>query len=179
MSGKMELKGGAQHVKEMSGGALQVSSKSTRLQARQNHAIALLIAGGTQLEVSQAVGIDDRTLRRWLATDQEFQAQLNAAVAHLRDELITRTVTHLAPQALDVLERGVEAQHGPENFRDQLQAVKEINRVVFPQGQVTKVQVQTQSYFITPTQEELEESAIRVKAIEREVLGPSPGEEDQ
>jgi hypothetical protein len=68
----------------------------------------------------------------------------------------------------------VRPNHEPENFRDQLQTVKEINRVVFPQAQGAQTRATAHpAVIIVPDPDSDEGRALeaRRRVIEAQVLG--------
>ena len=73
------------------------------LSARQQRAIAALLASKTVAEAAAAARVGERTLFRWLAEDAAFRAALSQAEGELL-ATTTRRLLGLQGQALEALE---------------------------------------------------------------------------
>lgn len=73
------------------------------LSARQQRAIAALLASKTVSEAASAASVGERSLYRWLAEDQAFRAELARAEGELL-ATTTRRLLALQGQAIEALE---------------------------------------------------------------------------
>lgn len=74
-------------------------ASSSAVIAKQTQAICALLASKTVEEAAEKVGVNPRTLHRWLSRDSDFLARLRTAENRLMDE----TVKMLAAESSKVL----------------------------------------------------------------------------
>ncbi len=78
------------------------SPAGKKLTPRQRRAIAALLSEKDVLAAAKKARVGERTLRRWLDSDEVFQAQLKAAEAAAIDSAIRR-LSNLTGQAVSTL----------------------------------------------------------------------------
>jgi len=79
-----------------------MSDKKT-LTKKQTEAIAALLLGQTISQAANTAGVSRRTLTTWLASDEQFCAELRNSVRQILDSMVRR-LTVLSDSAIDRLE---------------------------------------------------------------------------
>ena len=87
-----------------------------RLNDRQLVALRMMIAGKSDSEITQAVGVHRQTLWRWRQHDDDFRAELQRQRRIVCDEAADRFRALLAP-ALDVMEEQLHDEYDLSRVR--------------------------------------------------------------
>lgn len=142
---------------------------------KQRNAIELLVAGRTDAETAEAVGVTRQTVNGWRNHDAEFLAALNARRRELWGAQEER-LRYLVARAVDVLEQDLADDYGPRRLLRQAAAIH-VLRSVGLYGDVKAPSGGTDAVEIRAGWEDRKRQAALFDSIRRGLgAGSEPGE---